>query len=153
MQIAFSATAFIFNFTEDFMTEFRDGKYFVRKTIVYYDEPICVEKGLLDTFEPITTQSINYKNWRTTLDLKTCVECLSKHGQIYQNDEIVNPEPPLHYNCRCVIIPMSLIEAGNATKDEKYGADYWLKYFGELPEYYITKDEHILLVGEMENHR
>ncbi|MDD5923616.1 MAG: phage minor head protein [Clostridia bacterium] len=108
------------------MTEFRDGKYFVRKTIVYYDEPICVEKGLFDTFEPITTQSINYKNWRTTLDLHTCIECLSKHGQIYQNAEIVNSEPPLHNNCRCVIIPMKSIEAGNATKDEKDGADYWL---------------------------
>ena len=34
---------------EEFMTEKILDKLFVRKTIVYYDEPI-VEKGLLDTF-------------------------------------------------------------------------------------------------------
>ena len=26
-------------------------------------------------------------------------------------------------------------------KNEKDGADYWLKYFGELPEYYVTKNQ------------
>ena len=56
-----------------YMTEIKNSSYFVRKTIVYYDEPVCVEKGLLDTFDPITTQSTNYKNWRAILDLKTCI--------------------------------------------------------------------------------
>ena len=36
---------------------------------------------------------------------------------------------------------MESIEAGNATKNNNDGADYWLKYFGELPEYYVTKEE------------
>ena len=123
------------------MTEFKNDKHFVRKTIVYYDEPQCVDKGLLDTFEPVTIQSKNYKNWRAILDLKTCIECRSRHGQIYSSDEVVDPEPPLHNNCRCDIIPMESVEAGNATKNEKDGADYWLKHFGELPEYYVTKEE------------
>ena len=120
------------------MTEFKNDKYFVRKTIVYYDEPQYVEKGLLDTFEPVTTQSKNYKNWKAILDLKTCIECLSKHGQIYRIDEVVDSTPPLHNNCRCDIIPMESVEAGKATKNEKDGADYWLKYFGKLPEYYVS---------------
>ena len=120
------------------MTEFKNDKYFVRKTIVYYDEPQCVDKGLLDTFEPVTIQSKNYKNWRAILDLKTCIECRSRHGQIYNIDEVVDPEPPLHNNCRCDIIPMESVEAGNATKNEKDGADYWIKYFGKLPEYYVS---------------
>ena len=47
----------------------------------------------------------------------------------------------LHINCRCDIIPMESIEAGNATKNNNEGADYWLKYFGELPEYYVTKNK------------
>ncbi len=123
------------------MTEFKNNKYFIRKTIVYYDESQCVEKGLLDTFEPVTIQSKNYKNWRAILDLKTCIECRSRHGQIYSIDEVVDPEPPLHNNCRCDIIPMESVEAGNATKNNNDGADYWLKYFGELPEYYVTKEE------------
>lgn len=108
---------------------------------MYYDEPVCVEKGLLDTFDPITTQSTNYKNWRAILDLKTCIDCRSRHGQIYSIDEVVNPSPPLHVNCRCDIIPLESITAGNATKNGDNGADYWIKHFGELPEYYITKSE------------
>lgn len=123
------------------MTEFKNDKYFVRKTIVYYDEPSCEEKGLLDTFESITTQSKNFKNWKAILDLKTYIECRSRHGQIYQLDEVVDPAPPLHNNCRCDIIPMQSIVAGNATKNNNDGADYWLKYFGKLPEYYVTKEE------------
>lgn len=119
------------------MTEFKNGKYFVRKTIVYYDESV-IEKGLLDTFEPVTTQSTNYKNWHAILDLKTCIECRSRHGQIYQIDEVVDPAPPLHINCRCDIIPMESVEAGNATKKGDEGADYWLKHFGKLPEYYVS---------------
>lgn len=131
----------IFDYMEEFMTEFKNDKYFVRKTIVYYDEPSCIEKGLLDTFELVTTQSTNYENWRAILDLKTCIDCRSKHGQIYRIDEVVDPAPPLHINCRCDIIPLESIEAGNATKNNNEGADYWLKYFGELPEYYVTKNK------------
>ncbi len=123
------------------MTEFKNDKYFVRKTIVYYDELQYVEKGLLDTFEPVTTQSKNFKNWKAILDLKTCIECRSRHGQIYRIDDVVVPEPPLHNNCRCDIIPMESIEAGNATKNEENGADYWLKHFGGLPDYYISSSD------------
>lgn len=122
------------------MTEIKNGKSFIRKTIVYYDEPVCVEKGLLDTFEPITVQSTNYKNWRAILDLKTCIECRTRHGQIYSINEVVDPSPPLHINCRCDIIPMKSISAGNATKNGDNGADYCIKNFSELPEYYVSKD-------------
>ncbi len=101
------------------MTKFKNNKYFVRKTIVYYDESQCVEKDLLDTFEPVAIQSKNYKNWRAILDLKTCIDCRSRHGQIYSSDDVVDSEPPLHNNCRCDIIPMKSIEAGNATKKRK----------------------------------
>ncbi len=68
-------------------------------------------------------RSKNYKNWIATLDLKTCFECSSNHGKIYQITEDVVPQPPLHFHCRCVIIPMKSIEAGNATKNEDNGAD------------------------------
>lgn len=36
---------------------------------------------------------------------------------------------------------MRCLLAGNATKDGKRGADWYLKYMGKLPNYYITKDE------------
>lgn len=104
-------------------------------------EPVNVEKGRLDTFEPVTTTSANFKNWRAMLDLKTCFECRSRHGRVYAMDEFVDPEPPLHDNCRCDIIPLESVNAGNATKNSKDGADYWLKYYGDLPEYYTSKNE------------
>lgn len=125
------------------MTEIRSGEYFVKRFIVYYAESYWAEKGRLDTFKPITTQSENYKNWKAALDLKTCIDCRSRHGQIYQMDEVVVPEPPLHINCRCAVVPMESITAGNATEDKNDGADYWLKYFGKLPEYYVPKEDAI----------
>ncbi len=36
---------------------------------------------------------------------------------------------------------MRSIKAGNATENGDDGADYWIKYFGELPKYYVTKNE------------
>lgn len=60
-------------------------------------------------------------------------------------DETVNPEPPLHHNCKCVVIPMEAVVAGNATNNGDNGADYWLKYFGELPRYYVPEAEVISL--------
>ncbi len=83
--------------------------------------------------------STNYKNWIAILDLKTCIECRKRHGKIYKIDEVVEQEPPLHNNCRCEIIPMKSIVAGNATNDGDNGADYWLHFFNILPEYYVTK--------------
>ena len=98
-------------------------------------------KGLLDFYSPPTQESRNYKNWVATLDLKTCPKCRSRHGQIYQMDETPDTEPPLHPNCRCKIKSMEAVIAGEGTKDGQNGADYWVKYIADLPDYYITRDE------------
>lgn len=37
------------------------------------------------------------------------------------------------------------IIAGNATKDGENGADFWIKYYGKLPDYYISSEELELL--------
>ena len=102
-------------------------------------------KGRLDSYSPPTQESRNDKNWIAALDLKTCLECRARHGQIYRMDETPDIEPPLHPNCRCRIEPMKAVEAGYATKDGQYGADYWIKYVASLPKYYITEDELIAL--------
>ena len=102
-------------------------------------------KGRLDSYSPPTQDSRNDKNWIAALDLKTCLECREYHGQIYRMDETPDIEPPLHPNCRCRIEPMKAVEAGYATKDGQYGADYWIKYVASLPKYYITEDELIAL--------
>lgn len=61
------------------------------------------------------------------------------HGKIHHIDEVVFDSPPLHDNCRCSIVEMESIRAGIATKNVRDGADYWLKYYGELPDYYIGR--------------
>lgn len=60
-------------------------------------------------------------------------------------DEIPDIEPPLHLSCRCKIKPMEAVIAGQGTKDGQNGADYWMKYVADLPEYYITKEELVAL--------
>lgn len=106
-----------------------------------YEKCTPVEKGRLDTFNPMTIMSESYNNWIAHLDPAICQDCHSKHGQIYAINEIVDPAPPLHPNCRCEIWPMEAVIAGNATKDGENGADWRLKHYGVLPEYYITVEE------------
>ena len=117
----------------------------IKKTYNYdaiiYDNNLT-EKARDDSFEPTTEPSENYKTWRTELDLKTCFDCADNHGRIF---DIYDPTvllPPLHTHCRCTLNEMEAIEAGNATKDGKNGADYyWLKHFHELPDYSISPEQ------------
>ena len=81
----------------------------------------------------------NWKNWKANIDEKTCKECRDKHGKIYSTDEIVNPEPPLHPNCRCEIELLLSVEAGTLTPYGTAGADWFVKYLKQLPDNYLTK--------------
>ncbi len=83
-------------------------------------------------------KSVNWKMWKTTLDLKTCLDCKDMHGKIYQMQENIKGYLPMHIRCRCVIEPMKAIRAGRATKDGAGGADIWLKVLGKLPPNYIS---------------
>ena len=44
-------------------------------------------------------------------------------------------------NCVCKYVPMRTISVGTATDKGLDGADFYLMFFGALPEYYISKDE------------
>ena len=101
---------------------------------------ISVIKGLLDTYNPPTTESENWKHWVTHISLTTCGECKSLNGKIYSIEDIDFEEPPLHQYCRCEVLPMKAVIAGNATKERKNGADFFVKYIGRLPSYYISKE-------------
>lgn len=109
------------------------------------DSLSVTEKGLLDTFTPVTTQSTLRKYWKVILDPRLCPNCLKRYGKLFAVDEIplmLPPEvPPLHENCRCDIIPMEAIIPGGATKNGLDGADFWLANRGRLPDYYISEDE------------
>ena len=94
-----------------------------------------------DVFIPTTKPSKNYKIWNALLDLKTCFDCADKHGRIFSINDTSFKEPPLHIGCRCTIEETEAVEAGSATHNGTEGADYWLKYYGELPEYYISPEQ------------
>ncbi len=78
--------------------------------------------------------------WKATLDLKTCLTCRRNNGKIYNIVEVVSPSPPLHQNCRCIIDKLKVLLAGTATNKGMQGADWYLKSYGKLPSYYITKE-------------
>lgn len=74
-------------------------------------------------------------------DERRCKPCEEEHGKIISVAERNTYRVELHPNCRCYLEPMTVIEAGYATKDGVNGADYWLYYKHKLPEYYITKEQ------------
>ena len=77
----------------------------------------------------------------TFLDEKTCVACAENHNKILALNDTISQKPPLHFHCRCALEKLGAIEAGGATHNKTNGADYWLKYYGKLPEYYISPEQ------------
>ena len=99
------------------------------------------EKARDDSFEPTTVPSKRFKIWRAVLDIKTCFDCADNHGRIFDIHDPAVKLPPLHFCCRCRLARMEAIEAGGATNNGTNGADYWLKCFGKLPDYYISREQ------------
>ncbi len=99
------------------------------------------EKARNDHFNPITVPSQDYKTWRAVLDLKTCFNCANNHGRIFDINDTTVMLPPLHLHCRCALEEMEAIKAGSATNNGTDGADYWLKHYGSLPDYYISRPQ------------
>lgn len=96
----------------------------------------------LDGFDPgIVRNSTNWKCWVAIIDLRTCLFCRVTHGKVFAIDEMIHPKPPVHDFCRCAIERLKAIGAGSATCNGKDGADYWLKWYHTIPDYYISKDE------------
>ncbi len=116
----------------------------IKKTNCYdaiiYDNALT-EKARDDRFEPTTVPSKNYKTWHAALDLKACLDCAENHGRIFAFNDPTVMLPPLHTHCRCTLDKIEAIEAGHATNNGTNGADYWLKHFGKLPDYYISPEQ------------
>lgn len=89
-------------------------------------------------WNPEFGRSVKYKNWIAVLDIKTCLECRSRHGKIWLINEKPDKEPLLHKRCRCSIFIMQTVKSGTATIKRENGADWALKYQSELPDYYLT---------------
>lgn len=103
----------------------------------FYEGVVLNEKGALDHYDPPKFTSNNYKNWIANLDFRICSICKALHGKIYSQSENPIPYPPLHQKCRCIIKPVTAVRVGDATKDGQNGADWYLRNYGTLPNYYI----------------
>ncbi len=100
-----------------------------------------IHKGVFDTFEPITAPSSNWKRWVTHIGPHTCKFCFDQNGTIMPINEDTSNIIPVHTNCACETVEMPAISAGGATYEGENGADYWLKYYGKLPNYYASREE------------
>lgn len=103
-------------------------------------EEIVASAIRANPFNPKMGTSTNFKHWISVEDLRRCIECARNHGKIWLISETPYPEPPIHPGCRCMIELMRTIAAGTATVDGTAGADWTVKYGGNLPDYYITKE-------------
>ena len=113
--------------------------------ILPFNEPKILFKGLLDYYKPPKISSNNYTHWVAQLDLTTCLSCRSNHGKIYPANKTPSDKLPVHPKCRCIIKMMDAVHAGHGTKDDENGADWWIKNYRCLPNYYITENDLLIL--------
>lgn len=84
-------------------------------------------------------QSRRWKEYHLGPTLTHCPICAERNNKIY---EIYNvPGLPEHEKCKCYLSWLKMLYAGTATKLKQNGADYYLRYFNKLPDYYITKEQ------------
>ncbi len=88
--------------------------------------------------------------WRAFASPNSCRFCLDANGKIidllnyYETLPVymgAPAEPPVHPNCQCVRMALPAMRAGTVTIHGKEGADWYLLMIGELPSYYLTKEE------------
>lgn len=94
----------------------------------------------IDGFNPVVSESGRWIRWVTNVVPTTCSYCAEQNGKVYDKQEPPPIEPPVHPRCGCSLKALLAILAGTATISSNDGADYWIKYFQELPSGYITKE-------------
>lgn len=114
---------------------------YIKRVMGYITPYTLPTKALFDTFKPVTQESKKWKQWITHIGPNTCELCYFYNGKIISINEEV--EVPAHFNCHCELCTKIAVVAGNATNDGENGADYWLKHYERLPDYYVSRDEYI----------
>lgn len=79
-----------------------------------------------------------HRNMRRT----HCYDCQSNHLRIFANDE---SKPPIgrynHPSCECFYDDVEQKSVGSISNKGLQAPDVYIKAFGKLPDYYITKKE------------
>ncbi len=84
-------------------------------------------------------KSQKWKEYHLGLTISHCMVCLSRNYKIYEKSNI--PLLPEHEMCSCYLTWLRALIAGTATEKGFEGADFYLKHYGSLPDYYITKEK------------
>lgn len=86
--------------------------------------------------------SENWVGWITAISLGTCTECFIRNRKMYSYDDLARIRAPkLHDSCKCHLEKIMAIVAGKATLLGTNGADWWLTYLKDLPDYYISRQK------------
>lgn len=102
-----------------------------------------IKESLKNYFKENTTQynkSLNWKEYKIGPTLTHCEICYERNNKIYESD-YDEPELPEHYGCKCYLEWLDSLGVGQATELGINGADFYIKYYGRLPDYYISKKE------------
>ncbi|MBR3885329.1 MAG: hypothetical protein IKJ33_02560 [Clostridia bacterium] len=71
-----------------------------------------------------------------------CLNCISNDKRIFEND---GKQAPIgeenHPRCHCYYEKVESLLAGNISLKGEFAPDVYLKKYGKLPDYYITKQE------------
>lgn len=74
-----------------------------------------------------------------------CDDCPERDNRIYENGFHIRL--PAHPNCDCIYTEVKTLAVGTISKKGLESPDVYLKLYGHLPDYYITKEEAIKNYG------
>lgn len=78
--------------------------------VIARTEIMRVSNGVRDRVYEQNQDILKGVEYLATLDPRTCIVCGSLDGKVFEygvNDPKPNEKPPLHPNCRCVLIPLT----------------------------------------------
>lgn len=96
-------------------------------------------KSVLDKFlkeKSLTAEFLQYHH-NSTCALP-CRDCPERDKRIFKNGEHIRL--PVHNNCDCFYTNVETKPLGSISQRQP-SPDVWLKNYGKLPDYYITKEE------------
>lgn len=80
---------------------------------------------------------IDYFEWDATLDASSCKQCASLDGTIFRTEyEKITQRAPVHFRCRCVIVPRSDSFKTNTTRAQNGDSKGQISSSVKFPEWF-----------------
>jgi len=96
-------------------------------------------KSILDRFLNQKNLTANYLQYHhRSICSFPCKDCPQRNQRIYKNGEHIKLSA--HPHCDCFYKNVETKKMGTISKKQP-SPDLWLKFYGKLPDYYITKEK------------